>query len=191
MALEKLKRVQTLERWVEVFKAAFPRASVEIHEGRVDADALQRMSVKSPAVFVAAISAQPSADAGDDTQYSDTVFSAFIVTAEQHRDIIGLNLSEAAQVVVKNTQSNIAGVARPKQVSWQNLISTVLNGRGVSLNAVAWRQLIQLGDPSTADLMYTNGLPWPGGVVPEGVYLSSESDASDGLEPIDPNPPAA
>lgn len=189
MALEKLKRAQTLDRWVEAFKAAFPKATVGIHEGRVDAEAVQRMSVKAPAVFVAAISSPPSADAGDDTQYSDTVFSAFIVTAEQNRDTIGLNMSEAVQILVKNTQSNIPGVARPKQISWQNLVSTVLQGRGVSLNAVAWRQLIQIGEQSTADIMFTNGIPWPDGVFPEKLYVNEENEAVS--EVADPPPPPA
>lgn len=184
MALEKLKKAQTLDRWVEVFKAAFPKATVDIHEGRVDAEALQRMSVKVPAIFVAAISSIPSSDAGDDTQNADTVFSAFIVTAEQNRDIIGLNMSDAVQILVKNTQSNIKGVARPKQVSWQSLVSAVLQGRGVSLNAVAWRQLIQLGEQSTDDIMFTGGIPWPDNVVPENLYIEHDGE----IEPEKPAP---
>jgi hypothetical protein len=183
MALEKLKKAQTLDRWVTVFKAAFPKATVGIHEGRVDAEVLQRMSVKTPAIFVAAISSTPSTDAGDDTQYADTVFSAFIVTAEQNRDIIGLNMSEAVEILVKKTQSNISGVARPKQIAWQNLVSTTLLGKGVSLNAVAWRQQVQLGVQSTDDIMFTNGFPWPDNVVPENLYIEH-----DGV--IDPEKPA-
>ena len=48
--MEKLKMVQTLDRWVSVFKTAFKGATVDIHEGAVDADALKRMSVKMPAI---------------------------------------------------------------------------------------------------------------------------------------------
>ena len=184
MALEKLKKAQTLDRWVAVFKAAFPKATVDIHEGRVDAEALQLMSVKTPAIFVAAISSTPATDAGDDTQYADTIFSAFIVTAEQNRDILGLNMSEAVQILVKNTHSNIPGVERPKQISWQNLISMVLNSRGISLNAVAWRQRIQLGEQSTEDIMFTGGIPWKDSVVPENLYIEQDGV----IEPEKPAP---
>jgi len=186
--MEKLKMVQTLDRWVSVFKTAFKGATVDIHEGAVDADALKRMSVKMPAIFVSALSAPGAADGGDDTINAETVFSAYIVTGGQHRDIAGLNMSEVARVLVKNTVSEIAGVGRAKQIAWQNILSTALIGQGVSLNAVAWRQQILLGEQSTDAVMFTNGLPWPDGVVPTELYIESGGTISAGNANPDPEP---
>lgn len=190
MALEKMKTAQTLDRWVDVFGQAFKGATVEIHSGRFDADELQRLSVKVPAIFVAALSALPGVDTGDNTLQGDTVFSAYIITGGQQRDVRGWNMQEAVRVLLHNTASNISGVAKPKQITWANILSTQTTGKQIALNAVAWRQNILLGEQSTDVEMFTSGLPWPEGVVPEAVYLSDESDGSDGLEPGDPNPPA-
>jgi hypothetical protein len=187
MALEKLKTAKTLDRWVEVFKAAFKGATVDIIEGRIDADVLKSMSVKLPAIFVSALQAPSSADVGDDTHIYDTVFSAFIVTGGQERDTIGLNMSEVVRILVKTTVSQIDGVGKAIQITWTNVLSTKLIGQGVSLNAVAWRQTIQLGEQSAEDILFTNGLPWPDGVVPENLYIEQN-----GLtEPGDANPPPA
>jgi hypothetical protein len=186
MALEKLKTAKTLDRWVEVFKAAFKGVTVEIHSGRFDADELQRLSVTAPAIFVAVLSALPGVDTGDDTLQGETVFSAYIITGGQQRDVAGWNMQEAIRALLHKTPSKIDGVAKPKQITWANILSTKTTGKQIALNAVAWRQNILIGEQSTEDIMYTNGLPWPGGVVPENLYIESDGAVSPG----DPNPPA-
>jgi hypothetical protein len=186
-AMEKLKTAKTLDRWVEVFKTAFKGAAVDIHEGAVDAAALDRMSVKLPAIFVSALSSPGAADVGDDTLSAETIFSAYILTGGQHRDISGLNMSEVARILIKTTVSKIDGVGRAKQIAWQNILSAALAGKVVSLNAVAWRQQILLGDQSTEDGMFTGGLPWPDEVVPTEFYIETGGDT----QPGDPNSPPA
>jgi len=173
---EKLKTAQALDRWVAIFKQAFPLAAVDIHEGRVDAEELKRMSVKLPAIFVAALSAPSSSDVGDDTQTYDTVFTAYILTGGQNRDMAGMNMSEAVRIVVKTSYSLIDGVGKATRITWQNVLSTRLIGQGTSLNAVVWRQPVRLGTQSTADEMSTSGIPWPDGVVPEEVYIDGEDE---------------
>jgi hypothetical protein len=191
MALEKMKTAKTLDRWVDVFKTAFKGATVDVHSGRFDADELQRLSVKVPAIFVAALSALPGTDTGDNTLQGDTVFSAYILTGGQQRDVAGWNMQEVVRVLLHNTVSNIPGVARPKQITWGNILSTKTTGKQIALNAVAWRQNILIGEQSTDDIMFTGGTVWPDGVVPDSLYLSDESDESDGLELGYPNPPPA
>jgi hypothetical protein len=188
MALEKMKTAQTLDRWVDIFGKAFKGVTVDIHSGRFDADELQRLSVKVPAIFVAVLSALPGVDTGDSTLQGDTVFSAYILTGGQQRDVQGWNMQEAVRVLLHNTVSNIPGVAKPKQITWANILSTKTTGKQIALNAVAWRQNILIGEQSTDAEMFTGGTVWPDNVVPENLYLD---DGSGEQQPGDPNHPPA
>ena len=187
-ALEKMKTAKTLDRWVDVFKTAFKGVTVDIHSGRFDAEELNRLSVKVPAIFVAALSALPGVDTGDSTLQGDTVFSAYIITGGQQRDVQGWNMQEAVRVLLHNTVSNIPGVAKPKQITWANILSTKTTDKQIALNAVAWRQNILIGEPSTDDAMFTSGTVWQDNVVPENLYLD---DGSSEPQPGNPNPPPA
>ncbi|MFA5688573.1 MAG: hypothetical protein WC959_05455 [Kiritimatiellales bacterium] len=165
--MEKLKIAKTLDAWVEIFRANYKKFNVAIHEGVIDDKAIQQMIVQAPAIFVTALSAQPSKDIGDDTMAYETVFSAFIITKGTCKMTQGLNVSETMLVLLRANLPEIAGVQRAVQPSWQNIVSAGLSGLKVSLNAVAWRHQILLGEPNEENIMYTDGVAWPDGAIPE------------------------
>lgn len=185
MTIQKGQTAKALDRWVELFKPAFRGAVVATHEGRVDAAEIKRLSVKLPAIYVAALSAPASADVGDDTHTYDTVFSAYILTGGQQRDRAGLNMSEAVRILVKTSVSKTDGVGKARRITWSNVFSNAAIGQGLSLNAVAWRQTIQLGTQSAGVELFTNGLLWPDGVVPDSLYIEHDGVTENGT----PNPP--
>ena len=119
--MKKLLTARALDRWVSVFKAAFKEATVDIHWGPVDAAAIARMSLKMPAIFISVLSTPSSLEVGDDTQDDQVIFSAFIVTGGQNRDLAGLNMSEAARALVPVTQSKIDGVGKATRVTWKGV----------------------------------------------------------------------
>ncbi len=173
MAIEKGLTAQALDRWVEVIKEAVPQATVGIHWGSVDVAALERMCVKLPAIYVAVLSVPSTAEVGDDTQDGSTVFSAFILTGGQRKDLTNLNLSDALQGVVPVVASKVDCVGRASNVTWKPILSGQLVKKTVCVSAVAWRQVIRRGQQSDADEMFTTGVVWPPAVVPENLYVES------------------
>lgn len=169
--MDKGRTAQTVDRWVEVFGGALRLATVSAHSGRFDADELRRLSVRLPAVFVSALSAQPSEEVGDGSFYAEVVFGAYVLTGGQSRDLAGLNLQEAVRQLLYSTDSGIVGVQRPRSITWQNILSSKTTGQAVALNVVGWRQRLLVGEPVTDDVLATNHLSWPEGVFPSELYI--------------------
>lgn len=130
--------------------------SCAAHGGRFTPGDIKRYAMKSPAVLVACLGIVSFTDDGGGSLDALAQWGAFVVTTDRAklpRDVGALAIVEAlAPVIATNNWSGEASDL-PEGIKGDNLYSGSIDGAGVALWAITWRQKCVLGglDLSTLD----------------------------------------
>lgn len=143
----------------------------EAFRGPVTSAEITRLSTRMPAVLVVCLGVAAAAETGDRRVDAALRLSAFVVTGDR----VGLPKEQAALAVVEGLLEYLPGfrpgaglpAGAPEGLGAENLFSEPLDGNGVALWSVSWRQALRLGaaarDPSAAlpTELYAAGRPLP------------------------------
>lgn len=146
------------EAIVAALKAALPQIGLNIrsHGGRFTPEEIRRYAVNTPALLVACLGLASITDNDDGTVTAVPVWGVFVVATDKPqlpRDAGALVLVSAATPVIAGNRWGLDSADYPDQLRGDNLYSGTIDGAGVALWAISWRQSITLAefDPSALE----------------------------------------
>jgi hypothetical protein len=147
----------------------------ELHGGPIDLAELERIEVIAPAIYISLLG-NPNLD-NPNTGERDVELglAAYVVTMdsdEQPRFEAAINLVESLLIHIPDNQWGQEGTFGAEQVTAGNFYSGAIDGYGVALWSVTWKQTIRLGE-SVWDAE---------GTFPTQLYLGLVSDVGSGHE---------
>jgi hypothetical protein len=134
---------------VSVMREALPAVNVAEHGGPINSAEIKRWATKSPAIRVACLGV-PKVELGARI-LMDASWAAFCVESDRpgtanHRDMRVLLLAQSAiGVIGQHAQRwNLKATGVPDSITAVNLYAQDIDGMGVALWAVRWRQVVDI-----------------------------------------------
>ena len=122
--------------------------SVTAHGGSFGESELKRWAVKSPCGIVVPIRVSSSKLVATNLVV-DVDWTFFIVTqgtSQINRHSQAINFSSLAMRTIANNRWGNASAQVAKDIGWETLYSSALDGSGIAIQAVTWTQGVDIGD---------------------------------------------
>lgn len=139
----------------------------EVRDGGFDSEELARVAARTPAMFVSVAAIPTVKSVG--TEQADAVMELAIdvvtkSTPQLPRGVAARNLVDALLSLLPNARWGMTGVGEVSAITAENHYSNILDGSGVALWSVTWRQVNRLG----TDMWDVSG------VMPTELYVGLE-----------------
>lgn len=138
-------------------RAALLTVNVAEHGGPINAAEIKRWATKSPAVRVACLGI-PKVQVGPSI-FMDAAWAAFCVESDRpgvqgHRDVRALLLTQSViGVVGQNAQRwGLTATGVPEAIQAANMYAADIDGMGIALWAVRWRQVVRIDQVDVTSL---------------------------------------
>lgn len=139
----------------------------EVYDGALDSAELARSAVRTPAMFVSPIGIPVIENPG--TEQADAVveLAIYVVTKTEPqlpKGVAARNLIDGLLTLLPNARWGLASVGEVSAIAAENPYSKLLDGSGMALWSVSWRQVNRLG----TDIWDVTG------VMPTELYVGLE-----------------
>jgi hypothetical protein len=141
----------------------------EVRDGGIDPEELARVAARTPAMFVSVVAIPTVESVGTEQTDALMELSIDVVTKsapQLPRGAAARNLVDALLGLLPNARWGMTGVGEVSAVTAENHYSKILDGAGVALWSVTWRQVNRLG----TDIWDVSG------VMPTELYVGLEPE---------------
>lgn len=152
--------------------------TVEAYGGRLNLGEIKRITKRPPAILLALVNGNSSAQEAADPIRVDMLISAFVIAEDERgrdRDVVALSIAE--QVITRAAKWQWRGTVQasaPSDLKLESLYSGELDRKGVALLAVAWKQTVPIGtDRFEAERLAAD---LPDFADPDGLAIAGAAD---------------